>query len=1281
MTNKINASSTSGLITSGSNSNILELQADGVTGLSVNADSSININNNLTVNGVNFTDAANSTTVVSLAALKALTTRPLTVIMQYRTTLNDQGGGIFRWESGSSTTPDDVFVIQPTSGPSGRYKRIYNGEINVRWFGAIGNGSNDDTVGLQTAVNYAANLATIGTLYFPSGQYVITSPITVPLNKSVFFRGEGSNNTIIRQTNSTANGLVLNRNNYRTGGGISGMAIEAGNGLQSNDWFGPGSSGVGVLADGMADTWGLRDVSINGFAIGLSLLGCWNTRHYNLRIMYYANTALLIDKSTTTGVAGGNFFDGVKISNFGYTGTVAGTIGIRIRASGGEFFQTIDVTGSGKGWIFDPRIGDQVVYIEGWNVIADSSSDDVWTFDGTLGGVRACYFNSFWAGYNEGHGVVVKGPNTSNIFFEGRARENKKHGILIQGPGVYWQGGSINNNSRGNSNIYNGMHVDANISNWGVRNTLLGNDASSANSDQRNGLEIVNGTTDDYVIMGNKFTGNLNGAFVNGASGTNKIIESNYPSTNESINRTNGIFPDPLRAGRNASLAHALYQGNDSALTIYSDSANEVVFDTNQVSNPNTKYNLHLAKYGGDVIAGNRLYTHAGEVPVVVDTLVALKALTLRPAEVFMKGRVVANPDGGGGTFIWVPGDQSIKVTNDPFNGVWVPPNTDVTGTSGAWQRQWQGEVSPHWFDNIPDETFDTYQAGQRAINWIAANYPVGAVLKFGPRAYWKSGEWLITSNRVTLRGSGISTQIVEMTAGGNGIHFQNCDRPVLERMYIWSNLTKTGGTSGVWFDNCHDAYLKDFRIEKHHHGVRCTADWQQYLLYITSGDIGHCDGDGIRLADIGTLVQGIFIVNLHITACAGAGISQFNVSGFQSVNVDILQCGQSFTTYPYGVVKTGNTHSNTIIDGIASTADLNEFGVIEIGTYRGAVTNIISANSIEVWPPLSSTGTGVSFYFFNQVVAGEHIGLVCDTAINSGMVLFTNGGIIADQKFYYARCGACGPTNPFARGIHIASNGSTTRSEIRDIQFTSLWAEQNGAEGVRVEQLSGTSVHHISFNQSSIGDNSLATNNTYDGIYIGAGVSHFQIIGGHSSNSPLIAHTNQQRYGLCIETGASDYFSVISLDLTGNVTGPIFDGSSGTHKTIIGNAGTTTQRMFGGLTIKDISTNDNSIIIDGSSNTNGGAAIKLMGDGVTTPNKWIRSHLGEFQVTNSNFTAVIMGLTDDGDLNAPIHSVKDGVTAPVATAGRAKIYVDNADGDLKIIFGDGTIKTIVTDT
>lgn len=43
--------------------------------------------------------------------------------------------------------------------------------------------------------------------------------------------------------------------------------------------------------------------------------------------------------------------------------------------------------------------------------------------------------------------------------------------------------------------------------------------------------------------------------------------------------------------------------------------------------------------------------------------------------------------------------------------------------------------------------------------------------------------------------------------------------------------------------------------------------------------------------------------------------------------------------------------------------------------------------------------------------------------------------------------------------------------------------------------------------------------------------------------------------------------------------------------------------------------------------------------------------------------------------------AITDGITAPSVVAGNAQIYVDSADGDLKIIFGDGTVKTIVTDS
>lgn len=53
----------------------------------------------------------------------------------------------------------------------------------------------------------------------------------------------------------------------------------------------------------------------------------------------------------------------------------------------------------------------------------------------------------------------------------------------------------------------------------------------------------------------------------------------------------------------------------------------------------------------------------------------------------------------------------------------------------------------------------------------------------------------------------------------------------------------------------------------------------------------------------------------------------------------------------------------------------------------------------------------------------------------------------------------------------------------------------------------------------------------------------------------------------------------------------------------------------------------------------------------------------------------------DLNDIETNKVSFIDGITAPSAVVGQAIIYVDTADGDLKIIFGNGFIATIAADS
>lgn len=99
---------------------------------------------NKTINGTsnNISLDVNNTqlniSVDNLTALKALTKRPSSIILEGRTNPNDGGGGTFVWFAGDSTTPDDALIIQCTSGPSGRYKRLFNGPLYPAWFGTKG---------------------------------------------------------------------------------------------------------------------------------------------------------------------------------------------------------------------------------------------------------------------------------------------------------------------------------------------------------------------------------------------------------------------------------------------------------------------------------------------------------------------------------------------------------------------------------------------------------------------------------------------------------------------------------------------------------------------------------------------------------------------------------------------------------------------------------------------------------------------------------------------------------------------------------------------------------------------------------------------------------------------------------------------------------------------------------------------------------------------------------------------------------------------------------------
>lgn len=107
----------------------------------------------------------------TLTYLKALSYGFGSVEVLGHTSLNDGGGGVFYWDSTSTATDNNGTIIKLTSVATGRYVRIYSGAVNVKWFGAKGDGTTDDSAAIQASIDL---LTSGGTIFFPEGDYRVT---------------------------------------------------------------------------------------------------------------------------------------------------------------------------------------------------------------------------------------------------------------------------------------------------------------------------------------------------------------------------------------------------------------------------------------------------------------------------------------------------------------------------------------------------------------------------------------------------------------------------------------------------------------------------------------------------------------------------------------------------------------------------------------------------------------------------------------------------------------------------------------------------------------------------------------------------------------------------------------------------------------------------------------------------------------------------------------------------------------------------------------------------
>ncbi|TMV45925.1 hypothetical protein FE783_27685 [Paenibacillus mesophilus] len=105
--------------------------------------------------------------------------------------VRDEGKeGFFAYDASDNVSPDNTGTVVVATPGGARFKRIHDGTLNVKWFGAAGDAT-DDTIAIQNALDAAA-LAGGGIVHIPPGTYHISSPgLTVKSNTSLIGAGRG----------------------------------------------------------------------------------------------------------------------------------------------------------------------------------------------------------------------------------------------------------------------------------------------------------------------------------------------------------------------------------------------------------------------------------------------------------------------------------------------------------------------------------------------------------------------------------------------------------------------------------------------------------------------------------------------------------------------------------------------------------------------------------------------------------------------------------------------------------------------------------------------------------------------------------------------------------------------------------------------------------------------------------------------------------------------------------------------------------------------------------
>lgn len=456
-------------------------------------------------------------------ALKAIDTTKITSAY-----LRESGReGTFLWQSGdfstqvATDTQEGIFVkATAIAATAGAWVRVFNSQVNVKWFGATADGVADDTVPIQKAINYAASLGG-AEIHLPSGSYKTTATISLSGSNGLSLVGSGEANTFIKPNFLTGNVIEVNT----PSGGMEAISIRG----MTFDPSVTKTSGAIIYVQGTTNV-----VSIENIYIKKGFDGVWFDGVTNSVILKLDN--FFINNCTNVGIKIGST---TRLQQDVYLtrGNVSacGT-GILLLNVSGLFASNLDmVLCVGNGIQTFPDTGATAIFCFFSTVLADSSGNIGWAIQSNGGNVGDIHCVNCWSAASSGQAaVLIDSPFINGVSWVGGIiRANSQAGFWVErGKNITLSGAHIFNNSGAANNTYDGVIIASGVTDATITDNRIGaggyDALAGAANKQRWGINMpASGTTANIIIEGNNLTGNVSGALLDGMTLTSKKISGN----------------------------------------------------------------------------------------------------------------------------------------------------------------------------------------------------------------------------------------------------------------------------------------------------------------------------------------------------------------------------------------------------------------------------------------------------------------------------------------------------------------------------------------------------------------------------------------------------------------------------------------------------------------------------------------------------------------------------------------------------------------------------------